>query len=211
MRKRFPTTERFVTTMENLCYVAPDDIISVHKLFDMLTRLSSNARSSVNPSDDIPENQRHKWDAITHGLLAMGIDDTERIQNTQDATTTQQKLDALFRGDDRDLHRLFRSLWKARCAYMALPLSWSGLISGHPIVGLIPYTEDLSDLTAIADDALRTAKENKIKAHKIDLFILQLWGQSSPLKEITVRDLAKITHSVIALNGLYSEEDFDVT
>lgn len=109
------------------------------------------------------KNERHEWNAIIHGLLAMGIDDTERIQHAQDATTTQQKLNVLFKGDDRDLHRLFRSLWRARCAYMALPLSWSGLISGHPIVGLIPYTEELSELTDIADDALRTAKENKIK------------------------------------------------
>ena len=210
MRKRFPTTERFVTTMENLCYVSPDGVISVHRLFDMLTRLSSNARSSVNASDDMPENQRHEWDAITHGLLAVGIDDTERIKSPKAANTTQQKLNVLFKDDDRDLHRLFRNLWKARCAYMALPLSWSGLISGHPIVGVVPYTEELSELTDIADDALRTAKENKIKAHKIDLFILQLWGQSSPLKEITVKDLAKITHSVIALNGLYDETQFDL-
>ena len=93
---------------------------------------------------------------------------------------------------------------------MALPLSWSGLIAGHPIIGTIPYTEDMSALTTIADDALRTAKENKIKAHEIDRFILQLWGQTTPVNDITVNDLAKVTRSVIALNGLYDETHFDV-
>ena len=210
MRQRFPITERYVTTMENLHYVSPDEIISIHLLFDMLSSLRSRSRSTVTESKEMPEHQRHAWEAITHGFLVMGVEDVERIHAVQAASTTQQKMKVLFEGADRESHRLLNNLWKTRCAYMALPLSWSGLIAGHPIIGTIPYTENMSGLTPIADDALRTAKENKLKAHEIDRFIVQLWGQTTPLNDITVNELAKVTRSVIELNGLYAAEHFDL-
>jgi hypothetical protein len=152
-----------------------------------------------------------QWEAITHAFLAMGISDTERIKRVQSKQTNHEKLKTLFDSEDVNTYALLHTLWGIRCAHMALPLSWDGLIEGHPIIGLIEYKEEWMNLSNIADEALRTARANKINAHKIDLFILKLWGQTTPLKEITVNDLAKITKSVINLNELYSAEEFDLS
>ncbi len=207
MRKRYPITERFVTTLANLHYIAPEDTISVHTFFDMLTNLQDRAyrKSEATQYDE------EQWNVITHGLLAIGLQDAERIQRIQQCTgSNYEKLALLFGNENRQINRLTRNLWRTRCAYMALPLSWSGLIGGHPVLSTAEYKEEWSELTQIADEVLRTAKLNKIKAQEVDMFILKLWGQSEPLNEITCNDLAKRTRSVIEMNGLYDESDFDL-
>ena len=205
MRKRFPITERFITTISNLHYIAPDDTIPVHTLFDMLTSLQHGAARK----DELTSYEEQQWDAITHGLLAIGVQDVERIHRVQECNeNTYEKLSILFDNECRQNKRLTRTLWRTRCAYMAHPLSWKGLIEGHPILGLVEYKEEWSALTEIADEAIKTARLNKVKAQEIDLFILKLWGQTEPLNEITCNDLAKRTRSVIEINGLYDESDF---
>ena len=63
---------------------------------------------------------------------------------------------------------------------MALPLSWSGLIEGHPLLAGAEYSEEWSELTNIADDVLRTAKENKVRAQEIDHFYLSYGDKQNP-------------------------------
>ena len=55
--KKISHNQRF-NHHEKFTYLSPDAIISVHRLFDMLTRLSSSTRSSVNEPADMPEHQR---------------------------------------------------------------------------------------------------------------------------------------------------------
>ena len=147
-------------------------------------------------------------ECITHGLLAMGLEDANRIytptagQPQKSCTlcsklTIETYIDCCKVFGKRDAHTGTASI-----------MVWVDIWAPDYRTRAIYRT--LSELTEIADEALRTAKDNKLKAQKIDLFILKLWGQTSPLKDITLNDLAKVTRSVIELNGLYDETHFDL-
>jgi len=206
-----PITERGLPTLSNLHYVAPEDTISIHTIFDMMTSLTYRQRSHRENNDYHGSYEQQQWDVITHALLAMGVENPERIKNAQQCSSTQQVFEVLWRVEDWEATRLLKTLWKSRCAYMSHQHSWKGRLEGHPIVAGISFRENWSELGNIADDIIRTAKDNALKARQIDLFILKLWGQTKPLKTITVNDVAKVTRSIIEMNALYDEDEFDLS
>ncbi len=208
---RVPITERDLPTLRNLHYIDPEETISIHTIFDMMTCLTYSQASYRADNDYHGSYEQQQWDAITHALLAMGVENHQQIQNAQQCTSTRLTFEVLWRVEDREANRLLKTLWKARCAYMSHQHSWKGRLEGHPIVAGISFRENWSELGNIADDIIRTAKNNALKAREIDLFILKLWGQTKPLKTITVNDLAKVTRSIIEMNALYDEEEFDLT
>ena len=85
MRKRYPIKERFVTSLSNVHYIAPEDPITVHLIFDMLTNLTTNPRLQGD-SERLSEYNNQQWDVITNGLLELGLSDTARIHRVQHST-----------------------------------------------------------------------------------------------------------------------------